>query len=75
MERKPHPFLCAKLPLLCAALRRISAKSVALVQCVCPVMTAVFSYIILAERLSIVGIFGAALILLCVSAEILLIDP
>ena len=58
-----------------AALRRISAKSVALVQCICPVMTAFFSFLILSERLSVVGIAGAAMILLCVSAEILLIDP
>ena len=57
------------------ALRRISAKSVALAQCICPVMTAFFSYIILRERLSFVGIVGAALILLCVTAEITVIDP
>ncbi len=52
------------------ALRHIPAKSVALVQCVCPVMTALFSYIILRERLSVVGFIGAALIILCVRAEI-----
>ena len=56
------------------ALRRISAKSVALVQCVCPVMTAFFSFLILGERLTAAGFAGAALILLCVSAEILSAD-
>ncbi len=58
-----------------AALRRIPAKSVALAQCVCPVMTAVFSFLLLGERLSAAGMFGAALIILCVSAEILTEDP
>lgn len=53
------------------ALRRISARSVALLQCVCPVMTASFSFLILGERLSVAGFAGAALILMCVSAEIL----
>ena len=58
-----------------AALRRISAKSVALAQCVCPVLTALFSYLLLGERLSAAGFAGAALILLCVCAEISVIDP
>ena len=57
------------------ALRSISAKNVALTQCVCPIMTALFSFLVLGERLSVVGFAGAALIILCVSAEILLIDP
>ena len=52
------------------ALRRISARTVALLQCACPVCTAVFSYLILRERLSAVGVLGAALILACVAAEI-----
>ena len=52
------------------ALRRIPAKSVALAQCVCPVMTALFSFLLLGERLSAIGMVGAALILLCVCAEI-----
>ena len=52
------------------ALRRISAKTVALLQCACPVFTAVFSFLILRERLSAAGILGALLILACVAAEI-----
>ena len=35
-------------------------------------MTALFSYLILGERLSAAGIAGAAVILLCVAAETLL---
>ena len=52
------------------ALRRISAKTVALLQCACPVFTAVFSFLILRERLTAVGMLGAAIILACVAAEI-----
>ena len=52
------------------ALRRISAKSVALLQCACPVFTAVFSFLILRERLSAAGVLGALIILACVAAEI-----
>ena len=52
------------------ALRRISAKSVALIQCACPVLTAAFSFLILRERLSGAGMLGAVIILACVAAEI-----
>ena len=52
------------------ALRRISARTVALIQCACPVLTAVFSYLILRERLSGAGMLGALIILACVAAEI-----
>lgn len=51
------------------ALCSISSRTVALLQCFCPVMTAVFSYLILDERLSFAGIAGAALLLVCVAAE------
>ena len=52
------------------ALRRISARTVALLQCACPVFTAVFSFLILRERLTAVGMLGALIILACVAAEI-----
>lgn len=55
-----------------AALRRIPSRTVALLQCACPVMTAFFSRLILGERLSAAGTMGAAVILICVAAETLL---
>ena len=53
------------------ALRQIPARTVALLQCACPVCTAVFSFLILRERLSAAGVIGALIILTCVAAEIL----
>lgn len=53
------------------ALRSISAKSVALLQCVCPVLTAVFSFLLLHEHLTPAGLIGSGIILACVAAEIL----
>ena len=52
------------------ALRHIPARTVALLQCACPVCTAVFSFLILRERLSAAGVIGAVIILACVAAEI-----
>lgn len=46
------------------ALKNIQAHTVAVVQCLCPVMTAVFSWFILGEKLSIFGMVGALIILL-----------
>lgn len=54
-----------------AALMKIPARTVALLQCLCPVLTAVFSRFLLGERLSTAGLIGAALILACVAAETL----
>lgn len=48
------------------ALTRISDRAVALLQSTAPVMTAVFSFIILGEQLSVAGIAGSVIILLCV---------
>lgn len=53
------------------ALRRASASSVAVVQCLYPVMTAVFSFVILGEQLSAAGVVGAAVIVACVVADAL----
>ena len=49
------------------ALTRISDRSVALLQTLCPVMTAVFAFILLGERLSAAGIAGALIIIVCVT--------
>lgn len=51
------------------ALNTISASTVAIMQCTYPVMTAIFSYFILAERLSLEAIAGVVIILVCVIAE------
>ena len=52
-----------------AALEGLSARTVALLQCTCPVMTAAFSYFLLGETLSPAGLAGAGIILACVVAE------
>ena len=57
-----------------AALRSISARTVALLQCICPVMTALFSRLVLGESLSAAGLAGAAILLGCVAAETLMND-
>ena len=50
------------------ALTKISERSVALLQSLCPVMTAIFSFFILGEKLSAAGIIGAIIIICCVTA-------
>lgn len=50
------------------ALGKISDRTVALLQCSCPVFTAVFSFFLLGEVLSPAGKLGAGLILLGVAA-------
>lgn len=57
-----------------AALRSISSRVVALLQCTGPVMTAFFSFLILDERLSLAGLLGAGILLACVAAETLMKD-
>ncbi|MBP3318900.1 MAG: DMT family transporter, partial [Ruminiclostridium sp.] len=57
-----------------AALRSISSRAVALLQCTGPVMTAFFSFLILGERLSLAGLLGAGILLACVVAETLMKD-
>lgn len=57
-----------------AALRSLPSRTVALLQCTGPVMTALFSRLLLDERLSLAGTAGAVIILLCVAAETLLRD-
>jgi drug/metabolite transporter (DMT)-like permease len=56
------------------ALTRISDREVALLQSLCPVMTALFSFILLGEKLSAAGIAGAVIIIVCISASALIKD-
>lgn len=53
------------------ALEGISSRTVALLQCTAPVLTAVFSFFLLGETLSVMGLIGAVIILFCVVAETL----
>lgn len=55
-----------------AALGHISSRTVALLQCTGPVMTALFSRLILGETLSPAGVLGAGILLACVAAETLM---
>lgn len=57
-----------------AALVRAPSQMVALLQCSCPVMTAVFAWFILGESLSLLGMAGAAIIIVCVAAETMMKD-
>lgn len=54
------------------ALTAISARLTALLQCTYPVMTAIFAYFVLEEKLSFDAVIGSAIILGCVVAETLL---
>ena len=54
------------------ALTRISDRSVALLQSTAPVMTAIFAFFILGEKLSPAGIAGSAIILICVIVSTLI---
>ena len=54
------------------AVRMISAKTVSLLMCCCSVMTALFSYFLLGEKLTSIEMTGALLILAGVAAETLL---
>ena len=48
------------------ALKSISPRTMSMVKCICPVMTAGFSFLILGERLLRNGIIGSGIILVCV---------
>ncbi len=51
------------------ALIRISSREVSLLQCFCPVMTAVFAIILLKEYMTLSGIIGAIIILSCIIVD------
>lgn len=52
-----------------AALGVIHARTIALLQCSCPVITALFSFILLGEALSFNGMLGCVIILICLLAQ------
>jgi drug/metabolite transporter (DMT)-like permease len=56
------------------ALTRISDRAVALLQSLCPVMTAIFAFILLGEKLSAAGIAGAVIIIVCIIVSALIKD-
>ena len=51
------------------ALTRLSSYTVSLLQCTQPILTAACSYLLLRERLTAVGLTGAAIIVVCVVLE------
>lgn len=51
------------------ALTYISAKTVGMLQCLYPVVTGIFASLILGERLTLLGILGALVIIGCVILE------
>lgn len=57
------------------ALQSIQAHTVAVVQCLCPVMTAIFSLFILSEKLSVFGAIGAIIILICLVIAVYIDRP
>ena len=56
------------------ALTRISDREVSLLQSLCPVMTAIFSFILLGEKLSAAGVAGAIIIIICITTSALIKD-
>jgi len=54
------------------ALKKISVRTLALLQCTCPVMSAAISSVVLDEHLTFTGVLGCAIILGCVVAETLM---
>lgn len=56
------------------ALTKISDREVSLIQSLNPVMTAVFAYLLLGEKLSAAGITGALIIIICIAASALMAD-
>lgn len=56
------------------ALTRISDREVSLLQSLCPVMTAVFAFFLLGEKLTAAGITGAAIIIACIAVSALIKD-
>ena len=60
---------CLSYVLQNTALTRLSSYTVSLLQCTQPILTAVCSYLLLRERLTAVGLTGAAIIVACVVWE------
>ena len=60
---------CLSYVLQNTALTRLSSYTVSLLQCTQPILTAACSYLLLWERLTAVGLTGAAIIVVCVVLE------
>ncbi len=60
---------CLSYMLQNTALTRLSSYTVSLLQCTQPILTAACSYLLLRERLTVVGLTGAAIIVACVVWE------
>ena len=60
---------CLSYVLQNTALTRLSSYTVSLLQCTQPILTAACSYLLLRERLTVVGLTGAAIIVACVVWE------
>ncbi len=60
---------CLSYVLQNTALTRLSSYTVSLLQCTQPILTAACSYLLLRERLTAVGLTGAAIIVACVVLE------
>jgi drug/metabolite transporter (DMT)-like permease len=52
-----------------SALKHISASVVSMLQCTQPILTAIISYLLLKEKLSMEGLIGAAIIIICIITE------
>lgn len=50
------------------ALTKTDGRTVSLIQCICPVMTAIFAFMLLGEQLSTAGVTGAMIIVGCIIA-------
>ncbi len=51
------------------AMESISSSDAALWQCLCPVMTAAFSFLLLGEKISSIGLIGAAILIICTALD------
>ena len=60
---------CLSYVLQNTALTRLSSYTVSLLQCTQPILTAACSYLLLREKLTAVGLTGAAIIVACVVLE------
>ena len=60
---------CLSYVLQNTALTRLSSYTVSLLQCTQPILTAACSHLLLGEKLSAIGLAGAALIVACVVLE------
>lgn len=55
------------------AVRHLSSQTVSMLQCTQPILTAFASYVLLGETLSGIGLAGAAIIILCLIADSLIV--